>query len=66
QNRISIVTSEAVVADRLDEVAAVAESMLAARRLYEKAAHTEFAALRAMLLREMGGVVRQREYEQAK
>ncbi len=58
KNRVSIVTREAVVADRLDDVAAAAESMLEARRAYEKAAHTEFAALRAMLLREMGGVER--------
>ena len=58
KNRVSIVTREAVVADRLGDVAAAAESMLAARRAYEKAAHTEFAALRAMLLREMGGVGR--------
>jgi F-type H+-transporting ATPase subunit epsilon len=58
KNRVSIVTREAVVADRLDDVAAAAESMLGARRMREKAAHTEFAALRAMLLREMGGVGR--------
>lgn len=59
KNRVSIVTREAVVAEALDDVAAAAESMLEARRLHEKAAHTEFAALRAMLLRELGGVRRQ-------
>ena len=58
KNRISIVTREAIVANRLDDVAAAAESMLEARRTHEHAAHTEFAALRAMLLREMGGVER--------
>jgi F-type H+-transporting ATPase subunit epsilon len=53
-DRVLIVTREAVVADRLAEVAGAAESMLEARRKREEAARAEFAGLRARLLRELG------------
>lgn len=53
-DQVLIVTREAVVADKLDEVAGAAESMLEARRKREEAARAEFAGLRARLLRELG------------
>ena len=58
KGRVSIVTREAVVADRLDEVADAAESMLEARRKHEETARAEFAGLRARLLREPGSAER--------
>jgi F-type H+-transporting ATPase subunit epsilon len=58
KGRVSIVTREAVVADRLDEVAGAAESMLKARHEHEEKARAEFAGLRARLLRELGGAER--------
>ncbi len=60
-DRVSIVTREAVVADRLDEVADRAESMLEARRRHEEKASTEFAGLRARLLRELSSHVEGRD-----
>ena len=58
KDRVSIVTREAVVADRLDDVADAAESMLEARRRHEETARAEFAGLRARLLRELSSVER--------
>lgn len=52
-HKISIVTREAVAADRLDEVAQAAAAMLQARRTLEKSAQAEFAELQVSLLREL-------------
>jgi F-type H+-transporting ATPase subunit epsilon len=51
--RASVVTREAVVADRLDAVADAVEAMLAARRAREKGARVEFAELQASLVHEL-------------
>ena len=53
ENRASIVTRDAVVADRLELVADAAAAMLAARRVAEKEARAEFAELQASLVREL-------------
>ena len=53
KGRISIVTREAVVADRLEDVADAAATMLEARRRLEKTAKTEFAQLQISLLTEL-------------
>jgi F-type H+-transporting ATPase subunit epsilon len=55
-DRLAIVTREAVVADELDKVADAVEAMLEARRQREETARTEFAGLRARLLRELSSV----------
>jgi F-type H+-transporting ATPase subunit epsilon len=52
-NRVSVVTREAVVADRLEEVADAAAAMLRARRTEEQTARAEFAELQLALLREL-------------
>jgi len=57
-DRITIFAREAVVADKLDQVAEAAESMLEARLRQEETARTEFAGLRARLLREMTDIER--------
>jgi F-type H+-transporting ATPase subunit epsilon len=57
-DRVSVATREAVVADRLEDVAAAVEGMLGARRREEEAARAEFAELQALLLREMRKVER--------
>ena len=57
-DRLSIVTREAVTADRMDDVAEAVESMLNARREHEATARTEFSGLRARLLRELSSVER--------
>jgi F-type H+-transporting ATPase subunit epsilon len=54
EGRVSIVTREAVTAERLEDVAAAAAAMLAARRQSERAAREEFAELQTALLRELG------------
>lgn len=51
--RISIVTSDAAVAARLDEVANRAAEMLAARKEKEKTARSGFAELETSLMREL-------------
>ena len=51
--RISIATRDAVIADRLDDVADKASAMLAARRDKEQAARSGFAELETTLLREL-------------
>jgi F-type H+-transporting ATPase subunit epsilon len=56
--RVTVVTREAVVADRLEEVAEAAKTMLEARRLQERTARTEFAELQITLLRELREVRR--------
>ena len=52
-DKIVIVTREAVAADRLEDVAPVAEAMLRSRREKELTARTEFAELQTSLLREL-------------
>lgn len=51
--RISVVTRDAVVAERLDEVADKAAAMLDARKDKEQASHSGFAELETSLLREL-------------
>jgi F-type H+-transporting ATPase subunit epsilon len=51
--RISIVTRDAVVAGRLEDVADSAAAMLAAREQKERAARSGFAELETSLLREL-------------
>jgi F-type H+-transporting ATPase subunit epsilon len=51
--RLSIATRDAVVADRLDQVADAAAAMLKARREKEQAARSGFAELESTLLREL-------------
>ncbi len=53
ENQVSIVTREAIVADRLEDVAAVAAEMLATRHRQEQTARAEFAELQTALLREL-------------
>ncbi|HEY7422943.1 MAG TPA: hypothetical protein VH682_01660 [Gemmataceae bacterium] len=53
ERRVSIGTREAVLADRIEEVADAAAAMLAARRQEERTAREEFAELQSSLLREM-------------
>lgn len=53
ENRVAVVTREAVVADQLEQVATAAATMLAARREGEKTARAEFAELQASLVREL-------------
>lgn len=52
-NHAAVVTREAVLADRLEEVADAAETMLALRRAQEKEARAEFAEMQASLLRQL-------------
>ncbi len=51
--RISVVTRDAVVAGRLDDVADEAAAMLGARKEKEEAARAGFAELKTSLLREL-------------
>ncbi len=53
KDRVSIVTREAVLADRMEEVADAAKAMLEARRRHERTARTEFAELQSSLLSEL-------------
>jgi F-type H+-transporting ATPase subunit epsilon len=53
KGHVSICTREAVLADRIEEVADAAAAMLAARREEELTARVEFAELKAALLREL-------------
>jgi len=55
-NRASVVTREAIVTDRLEEVADAVASMLEARRAQEKGVRAEFAELQASLVRELRNV----------
>ena len=54
--KVSIVTRDAVKAERLEEVADAATAMLEARRKREMAAKTDFAALQTSLLRQLNEV----------
>ena len=58
QNRVSLVTREAVLADRLEDVADRAAAMLKERRHLEKTAQVEFAELQTILVRELRKVER--------
>jgi F-type H+-transporting ATPase subunit epsilon len=51
--RLSIVTRDAVIAERLDRVADAAAAMLAARKQKEHTARAGFAELETSLLREL-------------
>jgi len=53
RGRISIATRDAIVAERIDQVADAAAAMLAARREKEQAARSGFAELETTLLREL-------------
>ena len=53
KDQVSVVTREAVTADRLEEVADAAAAMLEVRRLHERSARAEFAELQSSLLREL-------------
>jgi F-type H+-transporting ATPase subunit epsilon len=57
-DRVAVVTREAVVADRIEEVADAAAAMLEGRRLRERTARAEFAELQTSLLHELGEVQR--------
>jgi F-type H+-transporting ATPase subunit epsilon len=59
-NRITIVSREAVTAERLEDVADTAAAMLASRQAREKSAREEFTELQTALLRELGEVQRTR------
>ena len=59
-NRVVVATHEAVVADRLEEIADATAAMLRARRAEEKSARAEFAELQISLLRELGKVEQRR------
>lgn len=52
-DRVSITTREAVVADRLEEIADTLAGMLDANRQQEQAARAEFAGLQISLLRQL-------------
>jgi len=58
-NQVSIVTHDAITADRLEEVADAAAAMIEARREREKSARVEFAELQSALLQELRKVERQ-------
>lgn len=53
QGHLSIGTREAVLADRIEEVADAAAAMLTARRHEERTARAEFTELQAALLRQL-------------
>ena len=53
QKEVSVITREAVVAERLEEVADAVAAMLEKRRLQEQTARAEFAELQTTLLREL-------------
>ncbi len=52
-DRVSVVTRDAVAADRLEDVGDAAAAMLAARQDAERAARAAFAELEVSLLREL-------------
>lgn len=58
KNHVAVVTHEAVVADRLEELAGAAEEMLSARHAQERRAQAEFSELQTSLLVELGKVDR--------
>jgi F-type H+-transporting ATPase subunit epsilon len=60
-DRVTVVTRDAVRAERLAEVADAAAAMLATRQATERTARAAFAELEASLLRELSRVERERE-----
>jgi F-type H+-transporting ATPase subunit epsilon len=58
--RVSIACREAVVADRLEDVADRADAMLRQRRLEERTARGEFAELQSTLVRQLKKLERPR------
>jgi F-type H+-transporting ATPase subunit epsilon len=58
--RVSVVTQDAVLAERLDEVADAAAAMLAARQGQERAAREAFTALMTTLIRSIPELERRR------
>lgn len=52
-NRLSVVTREALSADRLEDVAGAAAAMFAARKAQERTARSAFFELELTLLREL-------------
>ncbi len=59
-NRASVVTREAVLAERIEDVADAAAAMLEARRSQEKGSRAEFAELQASMMRELRRVEKQK------
>jgi F-type H+-transporting ATPase subunit epsilon len=57
---VTVVTRDAVAADRLEDVAAATAAMLEGRRREERTARAEFAELEALLLRQFGQVEKRR------
>jgi F-type H+-transporting ATPase subunit epsilon len=57
---VTVVTRDAVAAERLEDVAAAAAAMLEGRRREERTARAEFAELEALLLRQFGKVEKHR------
>jgi F-type H+-transporting ATPase subunit epsilon len=55
---VSVATRDAVVADRLEDLANAAATMLRARREHEQTAQTDFQDLEMSLLRELTKAVR--------
>jgi F-type H+-transporting ATPase subunit epsilon len=55
-DRVSVVTREAVLADRLEDVAERAAAILDARRRQERHARTEFDELQTALVRQLARV----------
>ncbi len=60
RNKVSIACREAVVADRIEDVAVRVGVLLRERRLHEKTARGEFAELQAALLRQLKNAERPR------
>jgi len=58
EGRVAIITSDAVTADRVEDVAKAVQAMLEERRQQEHSARTAFAELESSLLRELGKVER--------
>jgi F-type H+-transporting ATPase subunit epsilon len=59
-NGVTVLTRDAVAADRLEDVAGAAEAMLEGRLRQERTARAEFAELEALLLRQFGQVEKHR------
>jgi F-type H+-transporting ATPase subunit epsilon len=58
-DRVSVVTREAVLADRLEDVAGKAAAILDARRRQERHARAEFDELQTALVKQLARVGRQ-------
>lgn len=55
-NHVAVVTHEAVLADRLEDLAGAAEEMLSVRHAQERRAQAEFSELQSSLLVELGKI----------